>query len=183
MVSSIWFRAVRLRLAQLSSGYWRLLMHVQGQDPVAVELQESRERRRRCRSAQREPYPVPHLEFPGCLLEKSDGMGRRALCEHDRVPGPEKGHREHSFADHHDQAAEDPILGRLHPPGEYQRHDPSDPAGETEGREEVTRPPHGRERHRGLERAGYVVEGIGIDDQSVEHEGAEKTSTPTHTPG
>src|SRR5688572_14874669 len=149
-------------------------MSIPGQNPVPVEFQEPRERGR-CRSrTQREPYPVSHLEFPGCLLQESDGMDRRAFREHDRVPGPEEGHREQSFACDHYQACEDPVPGRLYAPGQYQRTYPRDPTGKTEGREEIARTPDSRERHRSLERARDVVEGIGIDDQSVEHEGTEK---------
>src|SRR5215216_2853047 len=77
-----------------ANGYRRVLIRVPGQDTVAVKFQEPDERRRRCRRAQREPYPVSHLELPGRLLQESDGMNRRALREHDRVPGPEEGHRE-----------------------------------------------------------------------------------------
>src|SRR5215204_2419112 len=98
-------------------------------------------------------------------------MDRRALREHDSVSGPEEGHGEQSFAYDHYQASEDPEPGRLHAPGQYQRTYPRDPTGETEGREEIAWTRDSRERHRGFERAGYVVKGIGIDDQSVEHEG------------
>src|SRR5829696_4045700 len=149
-------------------------MREPGQDPVAVELQEPHERRRRCRRAQREPYPVSHLELLSGLLEQSDGMVRRALREHDRVSGPEEGHGEQPFAYDHYQACENPIPGRLHPPGKDQGPDTCDPTGEAEGREEIARTPDSRERHRSLERVGYVVKGIGIDDQSLEHEGTEK---------
>src|SRR5215208_8178044 len=107
-------------------------------------------------------------------FRKATEWTRRALCKHDSVPGPEEGHREQSFADHHDQAAEDPVPGRLHTPGKDQGTDTCDPADETEGREEVARTPDGRERHRGLERVRYVVEGIRIDNQRIEHEGTEK---------
>src|SRR5215207_11463729 len=101
-------------------------------------------------------------------------MDRRTLRKHDRVPGPEEDHREQSFADHHYQACEDPVPSRLHTPGKDQGPDACDPTDETEGREEVARTPDGRERHRSLERVWYVVEGIWIDDQRIEHKGTEK---------
>src|ERR671915_459547 len=100
---------------------------------MTVEFQEPHERGHRCRKAQREPYPVSHLELPGRLLQESDRMDCRTLREHDRVPGPEEGHGEQPFAGHHDQAAEDPVPGRLHTPGKDQGPDTCDPTDETEG--------------------------------------------------
>src|SRR5829696_2315983 len=170
----VWLATHRCVSAEVNSCCRCLSMRVPGQDPVAVELQEPHERRRRCRRAQREPYPVSHLELLSGLLEQSDGMVRRALREHDRVSGPEEGHGEQPFAYDHYQACENPVPGRLHPPGKDQGPDTCDPTGEAEGREEIARTPDSRERHRSLERVGYVVKGIGIDDQSVEHEGTEK---------
>src|SRR5215213_9025254 len=43
--------------------------------------------------------------------------------EHYRVSGPEEGHRKQSFAYDHDQAAQDPVTGRLHAPAQDQGAD------------------------------------------------------------